>query len=574
MPLLVFGIVAVWTLVLFRVICFRTTLGARTLLTFLALGALLGTTANPLVEKFFNSYRYEGNQLYVLLILLCQHILMVAPVLILLMRPAWRYSSSVCDAFLSAFMIGAGYEFLGALMALAPAQNVSTGLAFFPPGVASTSTLTVGGYGYWNGLVALALVLCFRRLRKPIVAYSVAGLALLLTVLDHYGATANVPLGEKIRTVTLHGNLLPWLLLVLLIGAVILEMISSKADGKEAIAEFQAVASSAIGFKWNQARLTSAGYHLRRQAQILAAEHQSEPGNEQIQRLRQSVDSSLAKLASITPAPSSSPIDWLKKCWPQVLAVAVFVCFAIFLVMPSMNSVSNWIWTSLPFAVRFAPFQLTLLATLLVVLLMWQYVSLPWQAFSRTISDEVGQFAAEQWIVRLGVGVLLIALLYPHPGEFTAFQSNLARGANIQVPGFNEVQVLTLLLLLALSVGTLTVKRAELWHKMAGSGYLNGLAHNFITLCTLSAVSWLALVFFTQAQIFAHANFGVAFFNYFGTNGNSMLEMVLGLVTIAFGFGATWLVRLVAFRIEQKLDVSSQESVTPRAAGARQGASL
>src|SRR5260221_6922605 len=126
MPLLVLGILLVWTLVLFRVICFRTTLGARTLLTFFALGALLGTTANPLAEKFFNSYRYDGNQLYVLLILLCQHLLMVSPVLVLLLRPAWRYSSSVCDAFLAAFMIGAGYEFLGAVMALAPVQNVPT----------------------------------------------------------------------------------------------------------------------------------------------------------------------------------------------------------------------------------------------------------------------------------------------------------------------------------------------------------------------------------------------------------------------------------------------------------------
>src|SRR5258708_2106648 len=235
MPLLVFGIVVVWTLVLFRVICFRTTLGARTLLTFFALGALLGTTANPLAEKFFNSYRYDGNQLYVLLILLCQHILMVGPVLVLLMRPAWRYGTSVCDAFLSAFMIGVGYEFLGILMALAPAQNVPTALSFFPPGVASTPTLTVAGYGYWNGLVALTLVLCLRLLRKTAIAYSVAGLALLVAVFDHYGATASTLLSEKVRTVTLHGSLLPWLLLILVIGSVILETLASKDDMKEGI---------------------------------------------------------------------------------------------------------------------------------------------------------------------------------------------------------------------------------------------------------------------------------------------------------------------------------------------------
>src|SRR5260370_12555215 len=100
------------------------------------------------------------------------------------------------------------------------------------------------------------------------------------------------------------------------------------------MAEFQAVGWVAIGFKWNQARLASAGYHLRRQAQILAGEQQSEPGNEQIQRLRQSVDSSLAKLASITPVPSSSPIYWLRKRLPLVVAVAVSLFFALFLLLP------------------------------------------------------------------------------------------------------------------------------------------------------------------------------------------------------------------------------------------------
>jgi len=36
-------------------ICFRTNLGAYTLLTFFALGALPGATPNTLAEKVFNS---------------------------------------------------------------------------------------------------------------------------------------------------------------------------------------------------------------------------------------------------------------------------------------------------------------------------------------------------------------------------------------------------------------------------------------------------------------------------------------------------------------------------------------
>jgi hypothetical protein len=232
MPLLVLGILFVWTIAVFRLICVRTTLGLRTLLTFVGLGALLGTVANPLAEKFFNSYRYDGNQLYVLLIVAMQHLLMAAPVLLLLSKPAWRRSSSVCDAFLAAFAIGAGYEFFGALLALAPSESVASGLSFLPPGVASTAAATVAGYAYWSGLVALVCAACFRFLRNPLLAYGATAAALLLCTLDHYGDLHSGPPADKISVFTLHGALLPWLVLLLLVGAVVWEMLWAKSGSK------------------------------------------------------------------------------------------------------------------------------------------------------------------------------------------------------------------------------------------------------------------------------------------------------------------------------------------------------
>src|SRR5262249_28098907 len=151
---------------------------------------------------FFNSYRYEGNQLYVVLIIAVQHLLMALPVLILLMRPAWRRGSSVCDAFLAAFAVGAGYEFLSLFMAVAPEQSVANGLSFLPPGTASTETVTVAGYAYWTALVTLAWAGSLRFLRKPILAYSVAAIALLLSTLDHYGYVAATPSGQRVSTFT------------------------------------------------------------------------------------------------------------------------------------------------------------------------------------------------------------------------------------------------------------------------------------------------------------------------------------------------------------------------------------
>ena len=165
----------------------------------------------------------------------------------------------------------------------------------------------------------------------------------------------------------------------------------------------------------------------------------------------------------------------------------------------------------------------------------------------------MAQFWAERHILQLGLGVALLALLYPHPGEFTAFQSTIARGAALPVAGFNETQALTLLLVLAWAVGTLTTKRAELWRKSVGGAHLQNLTHNLISLCSIAAVAWLALNFFTHIQIYGHAHWGETFFNHFQSNGNSILEMVLGIVTAMFSYGAAWMLRWLASRFENNL---------------------
>lgn len=580
MPLLVLVIFILWTMIVFRLLAFRTTLGARTLATFAALGALLGTVGTPLVEKFFNSYRYDGNQLYVVLIIAVQHLLMALPVLILLMRPAWRRGSSVCDAFLAAFAVGAGYEFLGVFLALAPAQGIAGNLSFLPPGTASTATITVAGYAYWTALVTLAFAASFRFLRNPALAYGVSAIALLVSALDHYGYVAATPAGQRVSTLTLHGSLLPWLVIVLLIAAVVVELrwaasqdkLRSKTAIKDVIAEFQAVAAALVTFKLNAARLAGTRCRLARQSEILAAELEREPGNANIQRQAESIKTALARIATIQPAPQAAPLDWLKRRWPQLLAVISFLFLGFFLSMPNMGGLPAWVWTSLPLAARFAPFQLTLVITAVMVILVWLYVRGARQPFSLAIADEVAQFSAELRILQVGIGIVLVGLLYPHPVEFMAFQSSLARAAGLQIPGFNEIQLLTLLTLLACAVSAVTARRAERWRKISGPNYLGSLARNLISFCSITIVAWLSFAFFTQAQVYAHANFGAKFFNVFHTNGNSILEMFLGLATAVFSWGVALLVRMAETRFEGDLLQADAAASAPAAKAASTGA--
>jgi hypothetical protein len=549
------GILVLWTITVFRLISFRTTLGSRTLVTFGALGALLGTAGTPVVEKFFNSYRYDGNQLYVVLIIAAQHLLMAAPILLLLMRPAWRRGSSLGDAFLAAFAIGAGYEFLGVWMASATAPNAASGLSFLPPGTASAATVTVAGYAYWTALLALTCATALRFLRNAVLAYAVTAVALVACVLDHYGDLFDGPTAQAVGSYTLHGNVLPWIAIVFLAAAVFLETRWTKSKGavRDAIAEFQAVAVALVTFKWNEAKLAGARWRLKRQREILAAESQRELGQTSTKRQAESIRNSLTRMATVTPAPQGRVLDWLKRRWTQLLGVVAFLCLGVFFFMPDLGSFSSWVWSSLPMATRLAPFQLTLVVSILIGVLAWQFVKAPRQAFSSSITDEVARFWAERRILQAAIGVVLVALLYPHPEEFAAFESNLARAAGLQIPGFNETQKLTLLVLLAWAVSGVTARRAEIWRKTAGVNYLQSLARNFISLCGITLVAWLSITFFTEAQVYAHANWGANFFNRFQSNGNSILEMTLGLVTVVFSFGVALAARLTGARFEKRL---------------------
>lgn len=553
MPLVVLAIVLGWTLLVVRLICFRTTLGARTLVTWLLLGALLGTVANPVALTFFNSYRFNGSPLYVLLIAVSQQLLMAAPVLLLLSRKNWRQSSSVCDPFLAAFTLGLGYEFLGAFMAVARQSASVSGFNLLPPGTASTTTLTVAGYAYWTGLVALAGAATLRFVRNRLLAYVAMAVALALCALDAYADFATTPLAEDVRKVTLHGSLVPWLTLAALIGAVAWELVRSQGGSslQSAVKELQSVLTAAVSLKFAEARRASLAGHLRRQEENLAAELQQNRADRSLQEQKQAVGDLLQRLRQAPPAPAGNLAGWARRRWMQLVAVAAFLVFALVLVMPGMESEAAWTWNSLALATRLAPFQLTLAGTLLVLLLLWQYVVAPPHAFSNVAADEMAQFSAERRILQVGLGVAVMALLYPQPHEFIAFQSSLPAALGLQPAGYNDMQALTMLLLLGWAAGAVTARRAEAWRRSPQGDHLRSLVHNTVTACSIAAVAWLGLAFFTQLQLYAHAHWGAKFFQWYDGNGNSIMEMMTGAVTGVVAFLLAWGMRLAAARFER-----------------------
>ncbi|HUK86230.1 MAG TPA: hypothetical protein VLT85_01085 [Terriglobales bacterium] len=575
MPLVVLAIVLGWTLLVIRLICFRTTLGVRTLLSWFALGAFLGTVANPVAWTFFNSYRFGGSPVYLLLINVSQQLLMAAPVLLLLGRRSWRQAGSVGDAFLAAFLLGLGYEFLGAFLAVARLANSVSGFSFLPPGTASgagtyAAAVTVAGYAYWTGLIALAGAAALRFLRNRLLAYLAIAAAVIVCALDAHADLAGSLLSLELLKINLHGNLLPWLTLAALIGVVVWEVGWSKSSPQSVARDLQVVVTAAVGLKFLEARRASLAGHLRRQEENLAAELRRDGSNRALQEQLQATRDLCQRVEQAPPAPPADVVAWAKRRWLQMVALAAFLFFALLLVRPGMESLANWIWTSLAFATRLAPFQLTLACTVLVLLLLWQYVVAPPHAFSNVATDEVAQFSAERRILQVGLGVAVMALLYPQPHEFIAFQSSLAAGLGLQPAGYNDMQALTLLLLLGWAAGTATARRAEAWRRSPKGDHLRSLVHNTISACGIAAVAWLGLAFFSQLQIYAHANWGAKAFQHFGANGNSILEMAIGALTAVVAFILAWGMRLLAARFEKNFleTAGGGRPAPPRAAAA------
>ena len=153
-------LVAIWTLVVVRLVAGRATLSDRTFATFLALGVLLGCLGGPASQKLFAPYGEDGPWI-ALLVALARQAVLLAPLFMLRALPA----IGVADGFVLGFLIGFGYDLAAAVLAAVAASTPFSALQWIPPFSAQTDSLTVSGYSYWTGLVALAYAAARRFIR-------------------------------------------------------------------------------------------------------------------------------------------------------------------------------------------------------------------------------------------------------------------------------------------------------------------------------------------------------------------------------------------------------------------------
>ena len=581
MPLIQVFLVAVWALIVVRVLAFRATLSLRTLLTFLMLGAVVGPIALPLVQGFFNSY--GSYQIYHWpVVAFGVELLLLAPVLAFLFFRRAHRLTSVGDAFLLAFMTGFGYDLIATLAGVASTTYAAAGLSYFPPFTFQGNGVTVAGFGYWTGLIALAIAAAARFLHSRVAA-GVAGLVAIFWVTAEISGLAvsqkqSSLLGVVFGNLTLHGLLTPWLCLLALLGLTLWEAKwASSADataGHGLISQWSAALAALAGGKFGEfLRLTQAS-RLRRRLALAQKELWLDPSDAYLASVCRELNARLrameaAPVAAETPSPA-----WLKRRLLQIALLAGFV--VIVLLLPQISALREFFWKWALLNAPLLPLNLSLLNCILAVIIGWRYLSAAIAPDGSGELDDLLQFSGEDTILQVSLYAVFLGLMYGKTEDLYSLNSlpqllSLAPAAN-----YDHAQLTTAMMLIVAVATGLSLKRSDALRRQSIPRRRSAALIRTVNLLILIAGLGIVLVIFQQGQILLHSLMGGLLFRIFGRNGNSAGDTLVGVVTIAFSFAVFWGLAVLAERVKAFLmpppaTPASQETAgrTGATAGAR-----
>ncbi len=550
MALLLLLLLALLTLFVMRALSARATLSCRAFLTCLLVGVVLGPFAIPVVHKLINAYGTYGHYQTWLDAIVAIAVLMLPSAVLLFRRGTYRVTS-VADAFLLAFLVGFGFDLLGAFLAASTAVAPLAALQFFPPFTMVNGELTAAGAGYWCGLLSLAIAATLRFTRRSELAWAVAMTLLLFVGTEWAGLLGSGPWSDQttffawFSKVTLHGHLTPWLALLALIGLSVCEAnwagrATGGATGKlQFLEEWGLLMSALAGGKRQEFCRLSAFYRLRRQAQLARAELAHSPEDESLKRLAQNFDErlrALEKPSEQSPAPFvPAAIAWAKqRLWQIVLVTAFFFVVALLPLLP--DSVINSLWT-VPVLQSSLPLQgMTLLNLLLAFVLVRRYVTAGSRPSSTFDADEMVRFYGELAVLQTALTMVVLAVVFGMVEEFYSPGGTLQMFAGINPPGWNRAQLTTVMLLTGCVATGITLARSRRW-RGAPLGLRRAAAvHNLTTAATIFGGAWIGLLFFQQVQAQVHARWGARLYTTFERNGNAAGDTFAALLTAGFTF--------------------------------------
>jgi len=567
MPLMQLLLLAIWTLLLVRALSLRATVSLRTLGTYLILGAVLGPVALPVVHSFFNSY--GSYQVYHWpFVAVGVELLLLGPVLAFLFFRRAHQLTSVGDAFLLAFMVGFGYDLIAALTGVAGTSQLGSGVSYFPPFVFQSQNLTVSGFGYWSGLIALAIAAAARFLRTRAAIYIAAAMAAFWVAADISGLVslqrAPTILAAVFGNMTMHGLMTPWLCLLALLGLSLWEgRWISTAGGTGAaqglISQWSAALTALTGGKLDDFRRLTRAARLRRQREFANAELSRAPSDAYLTKICRDLDKQLllaesAPAAVKTAAPLAQALSAWAKRRPLQVALVVALLVIVFL-LPEISALAALFWRFSLLNGPLLSLHVSLLSCTLIAVIVWRYLSAGMAAEFSTSADDA-----------------LLALLYGKTEDLYSLRAIPQLLGLTPAPSYDHGQLTTTMLLIAAAATGLSLKRNDTWRVRSVGVRRAAAITRVINLIVLFAGVGLVLVFFQQGQVLLHSTMRGRLFRIFGRHANSAGDIVVGIVTAAFSFALFWGLFLLSERAKSFLVPAAAAPGAP-GSGTQKGAS-
>ena len=580
MPFLAVVLLALFTLAVMRLLGARATLSNRTLFAFLTLGALIGPPSLQLTYRFFDPYSAWGNIFSRnLVIFFVSHLIVLMPVFVYYFGRRVYTAASVADAFLLGFALGFGYDLSATLFASAYVTTTLHQLTIIPPFTFDAGGFSLAGYAYWSALGALAMAAGLRFLRNRYVAFTIAALVILFFAAEEAALIQPVEApGHWFALITVRGSLTPYLALVALVVCSFLEyqwmnrLVPAAAQRKlQVLTEWQALLNVLLARRFHEFRNLGARMRLERNVAIARAEVAAHADDPKLKSELDYLDTRLAALptgssatvldvaAAVKKSARHSVVQWL------VVAMFVGVCF----VLPMLPAgASTWFWEFQLFHYPLPGIGLSILDTVLVVLILWRYLASPAWPSKSFDPDELLDYSSETSILRIALGLALVAVLYGPVDEYFNFSASVPTYVSIWLSGLSRPQMVTNILLLAAAATGLTLHRMPAW-KLAALGLRRASAiHNAMVVLASSVTIWAALIFFGQMQSWMHVKYGAWLFNHFAAAGNSVGDIVAAILTGVFTYAIVTGLMMLSDRAEDFLAGPPRARAASAATGA------
>ena len=570
-------ILAVWTVVVIRILSARATLPGRVVAGYLLLGGLLAFTALPLVDRLIGPYGgpQGGNPVYgsaysTLYASWTRLLIIVGPVLAVTARRATRAALSVADSFLLAFAVGLGADLVELSFSLAQPGPHLKHLQWLPPLVyhgppSFTDTIyVVPTVAYWAALVVLTVAIVQRFVRVPWTAAAAGTLVFLWAGAAQAAAirAATPPFTKGVFHALRAHRDMPVVALGLLVVSSLAEtawvrsLSARPDDAGSAVAVRPANLATALRW-WRTQQLGHAAALADREAAASRRAVGTAEARRAIRIRAEQLD--LAEQAG--PRLGERVRFWAGALWAP--ALFLFVLWGL----PRLPTLDKDVWTARVFSSRLLSLPLSLPGTLLAVYLAGLLVrSVP--ARPSRAPDTAAFGMARRSVLAAGVGLFILVVAMVKVEQLYPLQGPLGYILGRQPADFTRNQLAIMYLLAGIAALRWIGESGPAWRQRPAVERRDLAVTNALALASGVVVTWTVLAINRSLIPWLHRRWGTSAYSHFKTNGLNFFAILGAVVGGIAALLVVVALRLVVTRARAFLLAQDRPARAGRMAGA------